>query len=299
MIEALHESTLKLSSEELRWARELKAATIAAAKESDHLKEISDFEYAHYALYTRGDVEQALERIEMMQHFREEYKINDTPEEGMEILLRFTREQQPWFMVSIDYSSTQGHFIYVYDYARLNPGVVKYPEDWRIFLGGMYYIYQLSQCNFMACREGIVHICECDSMSNNNFNGEFMMQNWHHLMAHYPIVQKECSWLHTPLEGNLQHAFYKRLMGPMANIIRVGCHFDGYDGRIDEMFKTPTEAIAEQRLLTRYLCYLRVRYHHQASYRLPLPDPPTGPARALGPAANQQEEPANANNQAA
>ena len=163
-MEALRESTMELSPQELVWALDTKRAVIQAAKESDFLKELSDYEYAHYALITRGNVEEALRRIEMMQHFREEYKIADNSDEGIEILMKFTRQQQPWFMVSVDYSPNHGHFILVYDYARFNPSAVDFPEDWRIFLGGMYYIHQLCQSNLMACRQGLVHICECEGM---------------------------------------------------------------------------------------------------------------------------------------
>lgn len=291
-MEALRQATMTLTDDEIRWALAIKEATKEAAGKDGNLREISDFEYAHYAIVTKGQVEVALKKIEMIQSFRDEYHIEDNPEEGMDILQKLTIILQPWFIVALDYAPSQGHFIVVYDYAKLNPGAVDMPADWRVWLGGLYYIFQLVQCNFLACREGLVHIAECQGMWTNNFSADFMVQNWTHLMEHYPLNNKECSWLHTPLVGNLQHACYKSLMGPIADVIRVGCDFEGYDGRIDEMFKTPNAEAAKQRLLARYEAYLQVRYHHQAVFQLPTntrtaPDPPARlppdpPANARG-----------------
>ena len=163
----------------------------------------------------------------------------------------------------------------------MNPAAVDLPTDWRVLLGGLYYCHQLVQCNLMACREGLVHICECEGMSFQNFKMDFLYRIWYHLTAYYPMSYKECSWLHTTIVGNLQHAFYKSVMGSIADIIQVGCHFQAYDGRIDELFKCPNEEMAEQRLLARYESCLRVRYHHQAEFRLP--SSPTGsPSRNRG-----------------
>ncbi|CAB9526068.1 expressed unknown protein [Seminavis robusta] len=292
------DGSMHLSKREIRWALAIKAAVVDSNKAKqeegeDELIELTDFEYCQYALVTKGDVEDALERIEKMQAFREEYQIHDTAEEGMEILRAFTI-QQPWFMVSVDYNPTNGHFIAVYDYAKLKPAAVDYPEDWRIWLGGLYYLFQICQSNLVACREGLVHIAECEGMWYNNFSMDFMSRNWYHLMGHYPLINKECSWLHTPLVGNIQHAFYKSMMGSTADVIRVGCHFSGYDGRIDQMFKMPSEDIAEFRLMGRYLDYLDVRYHHQSVFRLPSLDPPPPPTipppRANNENDNNQED---------
>ena len=71
-------------------------------------------EYAHQALYVLDDVEDALQRLQALQYFREEYNINDTPEEGVEIFSRFL-EKHPGFVLSIDYEPMFGHFVIVYD----------------------------------------------------------------------------------------------------------------------------------------------------------------------------------------
>ncbi|CAB9526069.1 expressed unknown protein [Seminavis robusta] len=294
------DASMRLSTREVRRALAIKAAIVDSNKErreqgEDELIELTDFEYAQYALLTKGNVEDALERIEKMQAFREEYRIQDTVEEGMEIMQALTI-QQPWFVVSVDYNPTHGHFVFVYDYSKLKPAAVDYPEDWRIFLGGMYYIYQLGLSNLLACREGLVHIAECQGMGYSNFSMDFLNRCWHHLLAHYPYTTKECSWLHTPLVANIQYAFYKSVMGHKADIIRVGCNFGGYDGQIDEMFKLPSEDIAEFRLMGRYLAYLNLRYQNQSVFRLPSQDPPTQ-APATVPPPDPRANVENDNNQ--
>ena len=106
-------------------------------------------------------------------------------------------------------------------------------------------------------------------MNWKNFNVEFSRNNWHHMIEHYPIINKEVSWLHTSVIGNMYHAFYKSMQRDRADVIRVGCQFEAYDGRLDEVFKMPTEEIAEARLMSRYKTFLSERMHNQAVFELP------------------------------
>ena len=63
------------------------------------------------------------------------------------------------------------------------------------------------------------------------------------------------------------------MFGNEADIIRVGCHFEAYDGWIDEIFKAPSPEIAEARLFAKFLTFLRIRYYHQLVFSLPPPVP--------------------------
>ncbi|CAB9522630.1 expressed unknown protein [Seminavis robusta] len=51
--------------------------------------------------------------------------------------------------------------------------------------------------------------------------------------------------------GNLQQSFVNSLMSPTFGDSRilVGCQFTGYEGRLDELFKCPTEEAALARLM--------------------------------------------------
>ena len=149
---------MKLTNAECRRALSIKNAAL----QDPSLRELSDYEYAQYALATPGsDLEAVLYRIQGMQTFREEYKIQDTLEEGMRLCKAF-HQQQPWFVLDVEYEPQHGHFVCVYDYGVVNPKAVRLPEEWRVYLGGLYYIFQLLQANLGSVREGLVHICECE-----------------------------------------------------------------------------------------------------------------------------------------
>ena len=106
-------------------------------------------------------------------------------------------------------------------------------------------------------------------MTWKNFNVEFSRNNWHHLIEHYPVINKEVSWLHTSIIGNMYHALYKSMQKEVADVIRVGCQFEAYDGRLDEVFKMPTPVVAEARLMDRYRTFLSARFHNQKVFSLP------------------------------
>ncbi|CAB9514657.1 expressed unknown protein [Seminavis robusta] len=261
----LEDSAMDLSPEELRWTEAVKHSAL----EDTSLKPLSDYEYAAAALVTQGHVETALCSLQGLQDFREEYNIHETVEEGM-TLLRQLHIQQPWFVLDVSLELEESrHFVCVYDYAQLNPSAVKMPDQWRVFLGGLYYLYQMIQSDLQAVREGVVNIGECDGMSWSNFSVDMVRTLWHHLMEFYPLKTKEVSWLHASVIGNLQHSLYKSIMGDRAANIRIGVTFEGYEGRLDNIFKVPTEEQALQRLMDRYQLYLTNRYHHQRCYRLP------------------------------
>ena len=313
--------TMSLKDEECRWAHELKAAVT----EDDDLKELSDFEYAQHAIASQGNLEKALLKVSGLQTFREEYNVKDTLEEGLQALEEF-QKQQPWFVLDVEYEPQFGHFVCVYDYGVCNPDVaMKMPEDWRTYIVGLYYVFQLLQANIGAIREGLVHIVECEGtcvrhampmrfslwqclycleyfgamlddffssreseidfffhflfwkgMSWKNFNVEFSRNNWYHMIEHYPIINKEISWLHTSVIANMYHAFYKSMQREAADVIRVGCQFEAFDGRLDEVFKMPTPEVAEARLMSRYKTFLSARIHNQTVFELPPMTVPEG-----------------------
>lgn len=262
---------MTLTSEELEWTLTLKSAVVEDAE----LKDLSDFEYAQHAITSRGDTNKALIKVVGLQQFREEYNVLDTLEEGMRGLEAF-QKQQPWFVLDVEYEPQFGHFVCVYDYGVVNhKAASKMPGDFRIYIVGLYYIFQLLQANIGSIREGLVHIVECEGVTWENFNVDFSRNQWHHMIEFYPIINKEISWLHTSILGNMMHAFFKSLQKEVADVIRVGCQFEAYDGRLDEVFKMPSPEIAEARLMSRYETFLAARLHNQSEYSLPARANPT------------------------
>lgn len=107
-------------------------------------------------------------------------------------------------------------------------------------------------------------------MTWNNFSHNVVIRNFSHLYENYPLRHKEISWLRTPTAANILFAFIKPLLHPeAARKFRLGCTFNGYDGRLDQIFNLPTPELAKQNLLLKLLGYLVVRYHIEKQYRLP------------------------------
>lgn len=257
--------SMQLTEQECRWALAIRNVV----KEDEDLEKISDMEYAHHALLARGNVEQAVARIRGMQYFRQEYNIKDTAEEGIQLLEQFMRKH-PGFVLSVDYDAAHGHFIIVYDYAKRNPSAIDFPHDWRVHLGGFFYLFQAMQSNIVSMREGLVHICECEGMGWDNFSMEHVRRSFSDLYEHYPLEHKEISWIRTPMVANLLHAFMKPLIRPETRRkFRIGCNFYGYDGRIDTIFNIPTADAARENLMRKLHGYLETRYHNQSVFRLP------------------------------
>ena len=255
----------RISDEELEWAWELKVVVEA----EDDLKPLSDFEYVHQSLHGKGDIEAAVARVRGLQHFRQEYRISDTAAEGIQ-LIEAWMSKHPNFLLSVDIDEVYGHFVMIYDYAKRRPGNLKTDADWRSHLGGMYYLSHAMQNNIHACREGIVHICECEGMGWENFSYEVVRRNFSDRYENYPLRHKEVSWLRTPLVGNVLFAFMKPLMSPeTATKFHLGCIFHGYEERLDTLFNLPTPEAAKDNLLVKLLGYLMVRYQMEEHFKLP------------------------------
>ena len=209
-----------LDDDELAWAWEIKEAIVQAQRQARSTSNSSsnssqdtsellphvpvpDYEIAQMAVITLGveDLHSVLERVLQLQCLKEEYRLHDTPEEGVELMGKLCKEQQPGHILALDLSPDQSSYIGVFDFARNKPSAVDSPEDWRVYLGAYYYILGASCANLGATREGFVTIVECDGMGYHTFSHS-MQQRWaQELGMHYPVQSKESLWLNTPMVG--------------------------------------------------------------------------------------------------
>lgn len=150
-----------LDDMELQRAYEIKAGI----EEAENIRNLSDFEYVHLAIACppQEDLDKILERVYLLQCFRDEYHLSDTVEDGMDLIREFL-EQQKGFMLSLDFSPSQGSYIMVSDFAKFNPSAVQTPHDWKIRVAGLYYMFQCCCSRIRAIREGVVLISECEGM---------------------------------------------------------------------------------------------------------------------------------------
>jgi hypothetical protein len=76
-------------------------------------------------------------------------------------------------------------------------------------------------------------------------------------------------WLNTPTAANIAYSLLKPLVSKDSlPIWRIGCKLDGYDGRIDSLFKMPTMEVAQEMQIQRLARFLDHRKHNESTFRL-------------------------------
>ncbi|CAB9515587.1 expressed unknown protein [Seminavis robusta] len=261
----------ELSEFELEWAWEIKEAI----DRDEELNPISDYEVAQLAIVTLGqqeDLYSIRERVLALQCLRQEHKLTETPQEGVELMRQLTCQQQPGHILAFDLAQNQSHYIGVFDFARNKPSAVQTDKDWRVYLGGYYYLLNAANSNLTTIRNGFTSIVECDGMGYHSFSHS-MQQRWAtELGMHFPIETKESKWFHTPTAANIMCSFVKPWMSSRKarwDRIQLGCQLDSWEGRIDSLINLPTPQVAQQKLLHNLHLALMERYHNQATFRLP------------------------------
>jgi CRAL/TRIO domain len=270
--------TMLLTRTEVNRALEIKKA---ALKDESNLKPLTDFEYVQYAITTMEEpMEQILYRMEMMEKFKLEYKIEDTPQDGVELIHQLSLDQ-PGFLLSVAHLPSSNNFMSVIDWAHLFPHKCKTWNQNRTFLGYIYYILQCKTCQFTAIREGSSILVECMDAGIQNFDSQFFSQIPHQLTRWYPKVQREMFLLNSPSVVNICFALWRRIMRPdEKKAVHLGHKVMGMEGvRIDEFYNVPTPEAANQHLLESVFTLLQHRYKMEQQFKLP--DKPLGEHTSL------------------
>lgn len=282
---------MTITSAELETAKGIRKALESCTQYPLNPQRWSDYDYAQQALTCTADLEDEdatkalMQRMYKLQYFREDYKIQDTVEEGVRMIQRLM-EMMPGYLLSVDFAARYGSYIAVFDRAAFQPAKLATPEDMRTFLGAYYYIFQCLSTNSKAIRSGVVFITECQDMKEENFDLQVEEKFLSHLFGHYPFRHKECLWLNTPSVANIAYGLMKSLVpGDFRANWRMGCKLDGFDGRIDSLFKMPTLAIAQEQLLSKIESFLTERGQNAGGFELHQrmvynPPPPPQPAAA-------------------
>ena len=139
-----------MSLQEKEWAWDL----IQHVDGDEFLRELKDFEYAHYAILTRGNHDDAMRRIRGVQIFRDYYSVQDSVEEGIEILEKFV-ELQPEVLLNLVFEPGRESSV-VWDQAKFHPCKCLASEQaMRTTVLAHYYLLQIMQPTLQACRDGL------------------------------------------------------------------------------------------------------------------------------------------------
>jgi CRAL/TRIO domain len=285
--------TMTITTPELERSRKVQEAVashknLVDLQHRQHLKgrkaaKLTAFDFAQQSIVASGEetAEDIADRLYKLQCFRDEYRIQDTAEEGVSLINQLM-EIMPGYLLSVDFAPRYGSYIFVWDFAAFYPAKVKEEKDLRILLGALYYICHCLSTDLKAVRSGVVFITECQGMSSENWDMRLEEQMQAELFCHYPIKHKECLWLNTPTIANIAYALMKPLVRrDFLASWRMGCKLDGYEGRIDSLFKMPSPAIAQEQLLKRVEGFLTERARNVRNFELserwvsnPLPQDP-------------------------
>ena len=116
--EEVVDTSMSISDSERAWALQLKNAV----ETSPDFENLTDMEYARHALAAKGDFKRAMTRIKGLQQFRQDYKVDDTVDQGMYYLERFMR-LQPGTLLHIDTCPDTGEGVIGWDQSALDPAL--------------------------------------------------------------------------------------------------------------------------------------------------------------------------------
>lgn len=261
------DNKMELTQAEYDFARDIKGLVEA----TPHVKNLMDFDYVCYAIAAENEtLEQVLARIFTMQCFREHYNIQDTREEGIEIIHQRMGLQQPYMLLEMDYIERNQSFCSVVDLAQFFPSRAKTQSDYRILLGGAYYTWHCQFPEFRSLRTGATLLVECMDATLENFDRRVHHRLLHELMKCYPQVDKAIYFLHSSLVPSMMYNFTKKFLpDKIKNSFHLDYHIEGLeDQRIDGLYKQPTPELAQARLIVKINQFLRDRYRNRESFRL-------------------------------
>ncbi|CAB9502270.1 expressed unknown protein [Seminavis robusta] len=198
------DATLVLTTLEQRWARQLRVA----ARESQDVLKVSDWEIARQAVVSLGDgAEETLGSIRQMHSFQNQHDIQGTLEEGMAVLGKF-HERFPDVLLNIDLcgnSKDGARYFAVIDLAALIQCVTACQEDdqeddWKMLLATIYYMSQCMCPQMEGLRSGCTLIMECGGVDWKN--AECLTHLWLELsLGAFPVCCQDVWFYNATPEG--------------------------------------------------------------------------------------------------
>ncbi|CAB9502585.1 expressed unknown protein [Seminavis robusta] len=236
----------------------------------------SDFEYVQFAIAEPTDVEAALERISMLQHFRSEHRIQDTVHDGVMAVLE-AMTLFPGFLLSLSFTSTDTageHYTLAMDSAKLNARLLARPDGHpkAALAKAMYYILQAANPDLEAMRQGLLCFIECNGFDWKKHLTVALFQETHNdIVLFYPTRWYQANHFHTGFFYNMVMAMGRPFLSEqLRQKIRMGCVSPA--GRLNRIYLQPNLHTANERFLGRLNDALHRRYANEVSFVLRPPD---------------------------
>lgn len=270
------DGTMRISPQERDWALAIKQAV------EDHkdLKELTDMEYAHYAIICEGNLRNALKRISSMQDFREAYNVDNSVEQGFEMLAALM-EQHPGYVLCIDVDSVTMEGLHVIDPGNCDPLIALSVDstkgadhNWKVLVLGSYYLFYAVQPVLTTVRAGNYTIADFSAVSWTILNMEFQSRLAGELLSNYPIKFSKFLAFNTGFVTNICWSVLKKIYPPaITGVLQLGCRVPLVGDqevplKLEETYLQPSMKTAYERLLLRAKDLLSLRRKNEEFFRL-------------------------------
>jgi hypothetical protein len=153
---------MMLKEQEEQWTHELKSYI---DEELIMEKKPTLMEIAQIAISSEGDLADAVARVEGIQRFKEAYNIQDTLEQGVDCLEKFSILHEGVFL-NVEGGSGGFRSSFAWNYGTYHPSrLIECEEKWRIHIMGCYYLYYKAlQPTLESVRTGVTLLAETSDM---------------------------------------------------------------------------------------------------------------------------------------
>ena len=167
------------------------------------------------------------------------------------------------------YNQQDGNYCLAYDLSAADISQFrKRANGFEVGLCGGYYFSQAFICDFTAIRSGIIFMAECKDFDwTKNMDIGAFRRFWGELMAVYPFQIQKVKYFNSGFFINMINSLKKKFLPrEITNRMEYGIQIEG---KLGDMFLTPTPEEARARTILRFEQNLLIRYHNEATFRLP------------------------------
>ena len=259
------DETMSLTEEEIAWALDIKEAV---REEHPEIEFVNDFWCGQLAIKFEDDLGAALECLQKMHYFRQEYKIQDSWEYGIRMIQEFVA-LFPEFWMAMEYHEDEGHHVMVCDCAKFHGKKVNKSErDIQVWLSAVYFSSTALSSDFEALRNGVVVLLENEGYEwKKNFDVKTFLKMITEISGVYPMQHQILKNYNTGYFMNILVSMARPLMPKdISSRYLMGCVSPM--GRLDRIYMVPTVKAANQRLFQAYQEALQKRYANEAAFKL-------------------------------
>jgi hypothetical protein len=255
-------------------------------KNQPELENLNDFWYAQLSLISESLVEagvydhvvqEGVRRATGLQHFRAEYGILNTYEDGCRRLRELVDSLLPDLLIHFGFSEDTNTYLVVVDLAKFQTTSFT-KQQTEAFCAPTYYLLQALNCDFTSIRMGHSFLVECQGVDfdhKQHFSAAKSL--FSHLGDLYPINVLEIKYFHAGVFMLKITSDFKRLM---PDILRRQDQlaFEAAGHHHLSEFTWETEPSTEAAILSTPNRYhtniqniqaaLKIRYHNERTYAL-------------------------------